>query len=273
LQSLQWPPASWESMHRECVVLHSEHGGTLVDTYRRLRGCIQGLGGRGPKARGPLRCCRRVYARSRYLSACMPGVCVSARLWACANRKGGTRRRPQSEKESTAGPPVCQRKRRARAQPRSLAKQACMHALMRSRPAHALTPKISTTRMKTGTNTLTDTSRPAIPPIALATRRQTESATGAELRKICELSGHSGRAGVRSSPAAHKINRRLGQRPSLPRCRRPVFSAGDAVPALSQMMHWELSGQKARKVVKGHLPASAGRGCDRREAGGKRSGS
>jgi hypothetical protein len=185
---------------RVCVNLRARRD------FCRLRGCIQGLGGRGPKARGPLRCCRRVYARSIYLSARMPGFCVSARLWACANRKGGTRRRPQSERESTAGPPVCQRERRARAQPRSRARQACMHALMSSRQAHALTPKISTTRMKTGTNTLTDTSSPAIPPIALATRRQTESTASAELRNTCEHSGLSGPAGVRSSPAAHPID-------------------------------------------------------------------
>jgi hypothetical protein len=78
-----------------------------------------------------------------------------------------------------------------------------MHALMSSRQAHALTPKISTTRMKTGKNTLTDTSSPAIPPIALATRRQTESTASAELRNTYE---HSGPAGVRSSPAAHPID-------------------------------------------------------------------
>ena len=45
-------------------------------------------------------------------------------------------------------------------------RRARVHALMSSRQAHALTPNISTTRMKTGTNTLTDTSSPAIPPIA-----------------------------------------------------------------------------------------------------------
>jgi hypothetical protein len=67
-----------------------------------------------------------------------------------------------------------------------------MHALMRSRQANALTPKISTTRMKTGNNTLKDTSSPAIPPIAWATRRQTESAASAELRNTCEHSVHSG---------------------------------------------------------------------------------
>ena len=57
-----------------------------------------------------------------------------------------------------------------------------MLALMRSLQAGALTPKISTTGMKTGTNTLTDTSSPAIPPIVRATRMQTESAASAELR-------------------------------------------------------------------------------------------
>ena len=61
------------------------------------------------------------YALSRYLSACMPGVCVSARFGACANRTGGTRRRRQSEKESTACHSVCQRDRHA--------KPARIHAL------------------------------------------------------------------------------------------------------------------------------------------------
>ena len=82
-----------------------------------------------------------------------------------------------------------------------------MHSAMSSRQADALTPKISTTRMKTGTSTLTDTSSPAIPPIAWATRKQTESAASAELRVACE---HSGPAGVRSCPEAHPIDRAAG---------------------------------------------------------------
>ena len=39
-------------------------------------------------------------------------------------------------------------------------------------------------------------------------------------------------------------------------CWRPVSalcSAGDAVPALAQMQHWELSGQKARKMMNNYF--------------------
>ncbi len=60
-------------MHRECVTL----AGSTADISRHLvglrwstQGATQGLGGRGPKARGPLRCCLR---------ACWASACLRVR--------------------------------------------------------------------------------------------------------------------------------------------------------------------------------------------------
>ena len=140
---------------------------------------------------------------------------MSARLWACSNQKGGTRRGRQSERESSACHCVCQPERACASAARSRARRACMLALMRSRQADSLTPKISTTGMKTGTNTLTDTSSPAIPPIVRATRRQTESAASAELRTTCEHSWHSSPAGDAVRSRIRSIFRRSSEKVTL----------------------------------------------------------
>jgi len=78
--------------------------------------------------------------------------------------------------------------------------------------------------------------------------------------------GRSGSPSVPSRPPARTLRAGLvwqfappslvGHRHSLPHRWRPVSalcSAGDAVPALAQMKHWELSGQKARKMMNNYF--------------------
>ena len=65
------------------------------------------------------------------------------------------------------------------------------------------------------TNTISDTSSPAIPPIVRATRRQTESAASAELRTTCEHSWHSSPAGDAVRSRIRSIFRRSSEKVTL----------------------------------------------------------
>jgi hypothetical protein len=73
---------------------------------------------------------------------------------------------------------------------------------------------------------------------------------------LCSIPSPRAHAASGLSAAIRSAISGVGHRHSLPQCRRPVSalcSAGDAVPALAQMKHWELSGQKARKMMNNYF--------------------
>jgi hypothetical protein len=204
-------------------------------------------------------CCDAVGTYTRYLDIHLHACRASACLRGFGHVQTGKEVQDDAGKarESHLRATPCQPERACASAARSRARQACMLALMRSRQADALTPKISTTGMKTGTNTLTDISSPAIPPIVRATRRQTESAASAELRTTCEHSWHSGPAGDAVRSRIRSIVRRSrGKGYTYQRRQVAVATEGrleahvqghDAKPGLFRRRH---------PIVRAHPPAA-----------------